>query len=47
LRYFKDLELVSDYAWGAAALAHLYMELNNVCHYKTKHLSGYLSLLQI
>lgn len=47
LRYFKNLELVSDYAWGVVALAHLYMELNNVFHYKTKHLSGYLSLLQI
>jgi len=42
LRYFSDLELVSNYAWGDVALAHMYMELNNVCHYMTKHLAGYL-----
>jgi len=47
LRYFRDLKLVSDNAWGAAALAHLYMELNNASHYKTRHLAGYLSLLQV
>lgn len=29
LRYFRDLELVSNYAWGAAAIAHLHMEINN------------------
>ena len=48
LKYFRDLDqLVVGYAWGAAALAHLYMELNNVSHYNIKHLSGYLSLLQV
>lgn len=34
LIYLRDLELVSNYAWGAASLAHLYMELNNGSHYK-------------
>ena len=29
LRYFRDLDLVAGYSWGAAALAHLYRELNN------------------
>jgi len=28
LRYFRDLDLVADYSWRAAALAHLYKELN-------------------
>jgi len=30
LRYFRDLDLVAGYSWGAATLAHLYKELNNV-----------------
>jgi len=29
LRYFRDLDLVAGYSWGAVALAHLYKELNN------------------
>jgi len=36
LRYFRDLELVVGHAWGAAALAHLYKELNNAFHYNKK-----------
>jgi hypothetical protein len=28
LRYFRDLDVVADYSWGAATLAHLYRELN-------------------
>jgi len=44
LEYFRDLELVSDYAWGLLALSHRYMKLNNASHYNTKHLLGYLSL---
>lgn len=32
LKYFRDLDLVSDYAWGVAAM---YRELNNASHYKT------------
>ena len=30
LKYFRDLDLVAGYSWGAAALAHSYKELNNV-----------------
>jgi len=45
LKYFKYLELVAGYAWGAAALEHVYIELNNASHYNTKHQLGYLSLL--
>jgi len=47
LKYFRNLELVVGYAWGADALAHLYKELNNVSHYNIKHFSGYLSLLHV
>jgi len=47
LNYFKYLELVSNFAWGVASRAHLYMELNRGSHYKTRHLSKYLTLLQV
>lgn len=47
LKYFRDLELVVGYAWGNAALSHMYNELNNDSHYKTSHLFGYLSLLHV
>jgi len=40
LKYFRDLELVAGYALGVASLSHMYMELNNASHYKTRHLSG-------
>ena len=33
LRYFRDLDLVTGYSWGAATLAHLYKELNNVARW--------------
>jgi len=47
LKYFRDLELVVGYAWEVVAISHLYRELNNASHYKTKHMSWYLSLLQV
>lgn len=47
LKYFRCLKLVFDYAWGVAALAHLYMELNNGAHYKTSQLAEYLTLLHV
>jgi len=47
LRYFRDLELVAGNAWGAAALARLYREINNASHYNKKHLLSYLSLLHV
>jgi hypothetical protein len=40
-RYFRDLELVVDYAWGSVALAHLNRDLNSGCYYKTLELAGY------
>ena len=47
LRYFRDLDLVAGYSWGAAALAHLYMELNNVARWNCNQVAGYLTLLQV
>jgi len=43
LRSFFDLEMVFDYAWGAATIAHIYRELNSGAHYKTSHLDIYLT----
>ncbi|XP_039685385.1 protein MAIN-LIKE 1-like [Medicago truncatula] len=45
LRYFRELEVVVGYSSGAAALSHLYRELNHVAHWNCKHLLGYLTLL--
>jgi len=43
LKYFRGLELVSDYVRGAAALAHLYRKLNRGTHYKTSWPVRYLT----
>jgi hypothetical protein len=47
LKFFRDLELVSDYEWGATALAHMYRKLNNATHFKTRHMARGLALLQV
>jgi len=47
LRYFRDLDLVVGYSWGAAALAHLYKELKNAAHWNCSQVTGYLTLLQV
>jgi len=47
LKYFRDMEVVSGYSWGPGALSHLYRELNRVSNWNIKHLSGYLTLLQV
>lgn len=47
LKYVCDLELVSNYAWGEVDLAHLYLELNNECHFEINNLAGYKTLLQV
>ncbi|XP_039684976.1 protein MAIN-LIKE 1-like [Medicago truncatula] len=44
--YFRDLDLVAGYSWGAAALAHLYRELNNATRWNCSQVAGYLTLLQ-
>jgi len=46
-RYFRDLDVVADYSWGAATLAHLYRELNNVARWNCGQVPGYLTLLQV
>lgn len=46
LKYFRYLDLCAGYSWGAAALAHLYKELNNAARWNTSQVAGYLSLLQ-
>ena len=47
LRYFRDLDLVAGYSWGAATLAHLYKELNNAARWNYSQVAGYLTLLQV
>jgi len=47
LRYFRDLDHVVGYSWGAAALAHLYRELNNAARWNYSQVAGYLTLLQV
>jgi len=47
LRYFRDLDLVAGFSWGAAALAHLYRELNNAARWNCSQVAGYLTLLQV
>ena len=47
LRYLTDVEMIHEYAWGTAALVHLYRELNVACYYKARQLSGYGTLLQV
>lgn len=47
LKYFRDQKPISDYAWGVVVVTHLYMELNNGSHHKTKHLVKYLNLFEV
>jgi len=46
-RYFRDLELVTDYTRGDVALAHMYKELINGFHDTTKHMARFLFLLHV
>jgi hypothetical protein len=47
LKYFRDLDLVAGYSWGAAALAHLYKEFNNAARWNCSQVAGYLTFLQV
>ncbi|KAL5148734.1 Protein MAIN-LIKE 1 [Glycine soja] len=43
---FRDLARSSGYAWGVAALVHIYDQLDEACRTTTRQLAGYLTLLQ-
>lgn len=46
LDVFRDLNQCGGFSWGAAALVHMYENLNYASMYKGKHLAGYITLLQ-
>ncbi|KAH1197240.1 Protein MAIN-LIKE 1 [Glycine max] len=43
---FPDLVHSGGYAWGVAALVHMYDQLDEACKTTTRQLAGYLTLLQ-
>ncbi|RZB47275.1 Protein MAIN-LIKE 2 [Glycine soja] len=43
---FRDLAQSGGYAWGVAALVHMYDQLDEACRTTTRQLAGYLTLLQ-
>ncbi|KAH1205960.1 Protein MAIN-LIKE 1 [Glycine max] len=43
---FRDLAQSGGYAWGVAALVHMYDQLDEACRTTTRQLVGYLTLLQ-
>jgi hypothetical protein len=45
LKYFRDLDLIAGYSWGAAAQAQLYKELNNAARWNCSQVAGYMTLL--
>ena len=47
LKLFRHLDECSSYAWGVAALTHMYEQLNDASMQRTKQLGGYVSLFQV
>ena len=47
LELFRELDNVSRYAWGAAALAFLYEHLGQASLHHTKQMAGYMTILQV
>jgi len=47
LSLFRDLALCGSYAWGAAALAHMYDKLGDASLVGTKQLRVFITLLQV
>ena len=47
LRYFRDIDIVAGYSWGAATLAHLYRDISKAARWNCGQVSGYLTLLQV
>lgn len=46
LEAFRDLGQSGGYAWGAAALVHMYDQLDETSRTTTRQIGGYLTLLQ-
>ncbi|KAH1262497.1 Protein MAIN-LIKE 2 [Glycine max] len=46
LQAFRDLAQAGTFYWGAAALVHLYDQLNETSRALTRQMAGYISLLQ-
>ena len=47
LEAFRDLAQAGGFAWGAAALVHMYDHLNDASQASTRQLGGYITLLQV
>jgi hypothetical protein len=47
LQFFQDLSTVHQWNWGAAALCHLQMYLEQASWAKTTQMAGYMSFLQV
>lgn len=45
LEAFRDLAQAGGFAWGEAALVHMYEHLNNASQASTRQLGGYITLL--
>ncbi|KAL5158557.1 Protein MAIN-LIKE 1 [Glycine soja] len=46
LEALRDLSMTERYAWGVAALVHMYDQLNDASMSHSRHLGGYITLLQ-
>jgi len=47
LEAFRDLAQAGGFAWGVAALVHMYDHLNDASQASTRQLGGYITLLQV
>ena len=47
LEALRDLSMIDRYAWGVAALVHMYDQLNDASMSHNRQLGGYITLLQV
>jgi len=47
LEALHDLSMTERYAWGMAALVHMYDQLNDASISHNRQLGGYITLLQV
>jgi len=47
LEALRDLSMTERYAWGVAALVHMYDQLNDASMSHSRQLGGYITLLQV